>query len=252
MLCVLLAGGLGTRMKEETEFKPKPMLQLGTLPAIVHVMKIYAHAGVREFLVLTGYRHEIIANFFANPHNMSKGLKVNPSTGELSPLEDLPDWEITVLDTGLQSQTADRLIQARDFLEGRDFLCSYGDSLANVDVAGQIAHFHERERNLVTVSKFASRFGVVELGKDSNVKSFREKPTSSDYASIGFFAFKGSVIDELQEGTMFEDSLIPLLASRGRLDYRIHDGFWEPMDTQREYEKLGRLALASPPPWLNL
>ena len=253
MKVVLFAGGLGSRMREETEFRPKPMTEIGSRPVLWHIMKIFAHYGHNEFVICAGYKAQMIKQFFldysAHTSDFTVGLD-----GSNSPVfhasHGEKDWTVTVVDTGLETQTGGRLAQVRPYLGDAPFLCTYGDGIAPVDLDRLLQH-HKRSGKAasMTVTRPSSRFGVVETDADGTVTSFREKPTSDDLVNIGFFVFNDQIFRGLNRDTVLEEDPLKRLAAEGQLSSFEHDGFWKPMDTFREYQELNGLWNNGNAPW---
>ena len=250
---LIFAGGLGTRMREETEFVPKPMVQIGGRPVLWHIMKIYASQGIRDFVILTGYKSEIIKNYFLNFEAINRNFSLNTKSGQVDYFgSHLDDWNVTVLDTGLDSQTGLRLSKARELLDSDDtFMCTYGDGLAPVDLKGLLKkHDSSGALGTITVTKPVSRFGVVDLAPDGLVENFREKQAGQDFVNMGFMVFQREALDHLgYENEALETGLLNRLALAGGLHAHIHEAFWEPMDTFREFQHLNNLWEVNSAPW---
>jgi glucose-1-phosphate cytidylyltransferase len=248
---VLLAGGLGTRMREETEYKPKPMVEVGGRPVLWHLMKVFAAHGQTDFVVCTGYRGDVIKDYFLNYE-----ARTNDFTAHLGSASRIEvhgnhgdDWRVTVADTGANTQTGGRVKRVGKYVDGR-FMVTYGDGLADVDIASLLA-FHNSHGKLATVTTVRplSRFGVMDIGNDGLVQRFREKPLTDDYVNVGFFVFEKEVLDYLDEECVLEQAPLERLASEGQLMAYRHEGFWQPMDTYREYTMLNELWDAGDAPW---
>ena len=246
MKAVLLAGGLGTRMREETEFRPKPMVEVGGKPVLWHIMKILSAQGIKDFIVCTGYKSEYIANYFANYGSSSKDFTV--TLGEESSIvyyddhEEL-DWRVTVAYTGADTMTGGRIKRVQKYVGDEPFLCTYGDGIANVDVRA-LQQFHAEHGRLATMTTTRpySRFGVIDIQEDGSVAKFREKPQTDDWVNIGYFIFQPEVFDFIDgDPTVLEEKPLHTLADRGELSAFRHDGFWQPMDTYRESQMLNDL-----------
>ena len=251
MKVVLLAGGLGTRMREETEYKPKPMVEIGDRPVLWHLMKIFANQGLNQFVVCTGYRGEVIKDYFFNYQ-----ARVNDFTVNLNQPEDRiihgthnEDWTITVADTGSHTQTGGRVKRVAKYIDGR-FVVTYGDGLADVDLR-KLLLFHETHGKLATVTTVRplSRFGVMDIEDDGQVLKFREKPLTEDYINVGFFVFEPEVLQYLDLDCVLEQEPLEELARRKQLMAYRHEGFWQPMDTYREYTMLNDLWNSGQAPW---
>jgi glucose-1-phosphate cytidylyltransferase len=250
MKAVILAGGLGTRLREETEFRPKPMVEIGGHPIIWHLMKLLAHRGLDEFVVCTGYRGEVIKDYFLNYEARNQDFTVH--LGSKTSIEyhgehDENDWTVTVVDTGQETQTGGRVKRVERFLGGERCLVTYGDGLADIDVDALLA-FHEAHGKLATVTTL-SRFGVMDIDDDVRVEHFREKPQSDGYVNAGFFIFEPGVFAYLDEDCILEQDPLAKLAADGQLRAYRHEGFWQPMDTYREFTMLNELWRAGDAPW---
>lgn len=245
MKVFILAGGLGTRMREETEHKPKPMVRIGGQPVLWHIMKNLSASGFREFVVLAGYKGEIIKEYFANYMALRGNVTFDLSNGDILAQGlslDESKWKVTVLDTGLDADTGDRVIQGVNAVApGEPFMVVYGDSLANVNLKNLLAT-HQNEGRLATVTavRARSRFGQLKV-RDRQVMEFLEKPLLTDLISIGFFVFEPESIQYLLKGGALEANGISELANAGELSFFEHDGFWKAMDTFREYEEMSKL-----------
>jgi glucose-1-phosphate cytidylyltransferase len=252
MKAVLLAGGLGTRMREETEFKPKPMVEIGGRPVLWHLMKLLSIQGINEFVILTGYKSEVIKDYFVNYWRHTTAFTVNTKSKSIRMYEEVEDWNVTVVDTGVETLTGDRLLKARNFIGEDPFFCTYADGLANVEI-GALVKVRESYggANVMTVFSPDSRFGLVQMNQ-GQVTNFAEKPRVSEKVNVGFFIFNSEVFDHIIPGTMLEDSALKSMALNGRLFAHPHDGFWMPMDTFREYEKLSELWKDGTAPWMKV
>jgi glucose-1-phosphate cytidylyltransferase len=253
---VILCGGKGTRLREQTEYKPKPMVEVGGRPILWHVLRTFASHGFREFVICLGYRGELVREYFLHYRAMSQDVTVDlgpEATTTYGPVADeLEDCHVTLVDTGQETGTAGRVARVAPYLGGDRFIVSYGDAVADLDAAG-LLRFHGEHGKLATVTAVhaISRFGVLELEGDA-VSSFSEKPQLDDWISAGYFVFERAVLDRLGDDTsMFEVDMLPALARSGELQAFRHDGFWQPMDTYREYELLNELWASGEPPWLQ-
>lgn len=238
-------------MREETEYKPKPMVEVGGRPVLWHLMKAFASSGLNEFVVCTGYRGDVIKDYFLNYEartndftahlGSSSRVEVHGSHGD--------DWRVTVADTGANTQTGGRVKRVAQYLDGR-FMVTYGDGLADVDITKLLA-FHESHGRLATVTTVRplSRFGVMDIDSSGLVLRFREKPLTDDYVNVGFFVFEPKVLEYLDEDCVLEQAPLERLASEGQLMAYRHDGFWQPMDTFREYTMLNEMWDRGDAPW---
>ena len=252
MKAVLLAGGLGTRMREETEFRPKPMVEVGGRPVLWHIMKILSEHGISDFIVCAGYKSELISNYFLNFNVTSRPFTVNLESGEVKTHGSSVDagWNVTVVDTGELTPTGGRIKAIEEFIDEEDFFVTYGDGLANVDIT-QLMNLHRRNNVTATITAVQpqSRFGVLDISADSIVTSFREKPQVQDWINIGYFVFNKSIFARLNSESVLEEGPLRDLASEGELQAHKHIGFWEPMDTFREYQHLQNLWKTGVAPW---
>lgn len=253
MRVVLLAGGLGTRLREETEFRPKPMVEIGGQPVLWHIMKLFAHHGLTDFVVCVGYRGDVIKDYFLNYESRTNDFTVH--LGSQHSVEYHGDhaesnWRVTVVDTGQETMTGGRVKRIESFVDGDRFIVTYGDGLANVDI-GALLRFHESHGKLATVSTIRplSRFGIMDMDSGGNVQQFREKPLSEDYVNAGYFVFEKQVLEYLGEDSVLEREPLEALASDGQLVAYRHDGFFQPMDTYREFTMLNELWDSGAAPW---
>ena len=253
MKVILLAGGLGTRLREETEYRPKPMVEVGGKPVLWHIMKNFAHHGLDEFIVCTGYRGEVIRDYFLNYEARNNDFTV--TLGKNSAIEyhdrhNEGSWKVTVVDTGAETMTGGRVKRAGKYASNERFMVTYGDGLADVNISELLA-FHQNHGKLATVTTVRplSRFGVMDLEDDGTVHRFREKPLTDDYVNAGFFVFEPGVLDYLDEECVLEQSPLEALARDTQLVAYRHDGFWQPMDTYREFTMLNEMWSTGKAPW---
>jgi glucose-1-phosphate cytidylyltransferase len=252
MKVALLAGGLGTRLAEETDSVPKPMVEIGGKPMLWHIMRLYAHHGFNDFLVACGYKGEIIKQYFHNFHAHNNDYIVNLQDGSRELLNPGSiDWRVGVIDTGQNTMTGGRLSRLRDQLESERFMVTYGDGLGNVDIRS-LLEFHESHGKLATVTAVRppSRFGALHMEGDA-VTNFSEKPqTEAGWINGGFFVFEPEVFEYLDDDdTVLEREPMERLAAAGQLHAFRHEGFWQPMDTLREKRLLESLCEGGNAPW---
>ena len=252
MRVVLLAGGLGTRLREETEYRPKPMVEIGGRPIIWHIMKNFSHFGMKDFVIAAGYRGEVIKDYFLNFRGRSQDFTVSLSTGDVAyhaAHSDDTEWTVTVAGTGTDTMTGGRVKRAARYTEGR-FIVTYGDGLADVNV-DQLLAFHERHGRFATVTttRPSTRFGVLDLGQDGVVERFREKPQADGHVNAGFFVFEPEVLEYLDDECVLEREPLERLAADRQLMAYEHTGFWQPMDTFREFQMLNEMWDAGDAPW---
>lgn len=258
MKAVILAGGRGTRLQEETDVIPKPMVRVGGIPLIEHIMRIYAAHGVSEFVVALGYRGEVIKEYFTGHYLQRRDLTVEMHGGivEMHPSRDDEDWDhwrVHLIDTGLDTMTGGRIRRLRDWLSDGTFCLTYGDGLGNVDVAAAI-EFHRQQRAAATLTAVhpPPRWGHLELD-GPRVADFREKPqVGNGWINGGFYVLEPSVIDLIEgDGTIFEQGPLPALSRSGGLHAFRHEGFWQGIDTLRELVQVRELWESGERPWLK-
>ncbi len=250
MKAVLLAGGLGTRMREETEYRPKPMVEIGGQPILWHIMRNLSHFGITDFIIASGYKSEVIDAYFREhqhwtdvPSPGSDAIAFRGSGKE-------SDWRVTVAFTGDLTATGGRVARVAPLLDDGTFFVTYGDGLANVDI-GALRRTHESAGRLATLTAVqpTSRFGLMDIEPDGQVTHFREKPKMKDWVSIGFFLFEPAVLRYLDSEGGLEEEGLTHLAADGQLTAYRHEGFWQPMDTYREYMILEDLWQSGAAPW---
>jgi glucose-1-phosphate cytidylyltransferase len=254
MKVVILAGGLGTRLSEETELRPKPMVEIGGRPILWHIMKIYSYWGFNEFVVLTGYKSHVIKEYFINYYMRYSDITVDMANNsvELHNNRNEP-WKVTMLYTGPDTQTGGRLLRAKDFLGKERFMLTYGDGVSDVNIPELIQN-HDAAGKLVTLTSIqtAGRFGAIELNPDGTVQSFSEKPAGGgSWINGGFFVMEPEVFDYLTEGdaTILERKPLEHLANNRQLNSYRHCGFWRPMDTLRDKQELTDMWTKGTAPW---
>jgi glucose-1-phosphate cytidylyltransferase len=254
MKVVILCGGQGTRLREETEFRPKPMVEIGGRPILWHIMKSYAHHGFQNFVLCLGYRGNMIKEYFLNYEAINsdctvclgqqKKITYHNNHGER-------DFQVTLAETGAESMTGGRLKRVQKYVDGDEFLLTYGDGLSDVDLTKLLA-FHRSHGRLATVTSVrpSSRFGLMELSEENRVQHFSEKPTLEGWASAGFFVLNRKIFDYLPgDSCTFEREPMEQLANEGQLVAYRHDGFFFAMDTFREFKYLNDLWGEGKAPW---
>lgn len=252
MKVAILAGGLGTRLAEETSRIPKPMVEIGSKPILWHIMMIYSHFGFDDFAVACGYKGELIKDYFHNFALRNNDYSIRLSDGYTQVLNaHARDWTVSVIDTGLETMTGGRMRRLSPFLGEGTFMLTYGDGVGDIDVRRLLA-FHRAHGRLATVTAVRppSRFGALDLDGDA-VRRFSEKPqTDAGWINGGFFVFEPEVIDLIEgDTTVLERGPLETLASRGELLAYRHEGFWQPMDTLREKQLLEQLWQSGKAPW---
>lgn len=253
MKAVILAGGLGTRLSEETEIKPKPMVEIGGKPILWHIMKIYTAHGITDFIICLGYKGYIIKEYFANyalhMSDVSYDMKENQIEIHQNKVE---PWRVTLVDTGETSMTGGRLQRVRKYLGNEDFCFTYGDGVSDINISNVIK-LHQQQGTLATVSAVQppGRFGAIKHN-GQHVTSFEEKPLGEGGAWIngGFFVLSPKVLDYIaDEKVSWEQEPMRRLADEGQMSVYFHDGFWQPMDTLRDKRQLEELWQSGNPPW---
>ncbi len=253
MKAVILAGGYGTRISEESHLRPKPMIEIGGRPILWHIMKYYSTFGISDFVILAGYKQNIIKEYFANYfvynsditfYMVNNSMEVHKKNAE--------DWKVTVLDTGLDTMTGGRIKRAEEFLGNEPFLLTYGDGVSDVNIDALI-EFHNKHGKIATITtvSLAQQKGVLEKDESGAIKSFREKDDDDSAIINGGFMVLNPEIFKYIEGdsTVFEKGPMHKLAAEGQLMGFEHNGFWQCMDTQREKEKLEELWTSGKAPW---
>jgi len=253
MKAVILAGGLGTRISEETTLRPKPMIEIGGRPILWHILKLYSHHGVNEFIICCGYMGHIIKEYFANYFLHMSDISFDMRENRMSVHSQRAEpWSVTLVDTGETTKTGGRIKRVGDYLVQEDcFLLTYGDGVSDIDIAESIA-FHRGHGKRATVSAVfpPARFGALDI-KDGVVRGFEEKPRG-DGARIngGYFVLSPEVLDYIDgDDTVWEKEPMQALASAGEMMPFLHDGFWHPMDTLRDKNRLDRLWREGRAPW---
>lgn len=254
MKTVILAGGLGTRLSEETTLRPKPMVEIGGQPILWHIMRSYAQAGHRDFIVACGYKGEVIKDYFLRYRERLADISIDLGTRTVTFDDHMDvDWRVQLVDTGRDSMTGGRLARLAPHLrEGGTFMLTYGDGVCDMDIAALVA-FHKAHGKLATVTAVrpAARFGTMEFDGD-RVTAFKEKPqTEGGWINGGFFVFETRVLDYLTEGdaTVLEASPLEKLANDGQLVAYKHEGFWQCMDTVRDKTRLEEMWASGSAPW---
>ncbi len=254
MKCVIFAGGKGSRIKLESDTTPKPLVTVGDMPIVWHIMKMYYHYGVKDFILCLGYKQEDFKKYFLDLMNQKKDISINFKNQELKVLNNnSEDWNITLVDTGLNTLTGGRLKRIEKYLDDDDdsFFLTYADAISDIDIK-DLYEFHKKQKSLVTITvvKREERFGVVEL-EDTNVKYFREKFLKEDeWINGGFMVVNKEVLKHLTPNSAsFEKEILEKLVEKKQLSAYKHLGFWQCMDFQSEREYLNKLIKADKAPW---
>lgn len=251
---VILAGGRGTRFQEETELKPKPMIEIGGKPILWHIMKIYSHYGFNDFIICLGYKGYLIKEYFQNYALHSSDITVDLTTGQTQIHQRRTEpWKVTLVDTGEDSMTGGRLLRVKPYLEGeKHFMLTYGDGVGNVDISALLKDHAEHKRAAtVTAVLPPGRFGSLNIDDQNQVFDFTEKPMGDGgRISGGFFVFNQAIFNFLEnDATVLEQQPLKSLAARSQLKAYKHDGFWQPMDTLRDKIFLENLWSSGKAPW---
>lgn len=251
---VILCGGFGTRLREETEFKPKPMVEIGGKPILWHIMKTYRHYGCRDFVLCLGYRGDAIRDYFLNYHRRNSDFTVDMASGDVTTLSNgnAEDWRVSLVETGADALTGLRIRRALKYIKGDSFFATYGDGVADVDIASLLQH-HRRSERLATVTAVhpSSRFGELAVEGDC-VKTFREKPQVTDgWINGGFFVFEREAFAGTsdKDNVALETGVLEALAHTDNLGVYRHPGFWQCMDTYREMQLLNEMWTSGRAPW---
>lgn len=252
MKAVILAGGLGTRISEESVLKPKPMIEIGGRPILWHILKSYSHFGINDFVICCGYKGYVIKEYFANYFLHTSDITFDIKTNSMEIHQNNAEsWKVTVVDTGENSMTGGRLRRVAPYLGNDDFCFTYGDGVSNVDIAASI-QFHKAHGKLATVTAVQppGRFGVLDM-QGTQVKNFLEKPHGDGgYINGGFFVLNPKVIPYIKEdATIWEKEPMETLAKENQLQAFFHQGFWQPMDTLRDKNHLEELWKNGKAPW---
>lgn len=246
MKVLILAGGYGTRISEETTLVPKPMIKIGNKPIIWHIMKIYSYYGFNDFIILCGYKGYLIKEYFANYYRHQSDLKVSLETGETNYFNSKTEpWDITLIDTGLDTMTGGRIKRAQKYVGKKPFMLTYGDGLCDVNIS-DLLKFHNSHKKTATItsSQPAGRFGALDIVNKNSVRSFIEKPEDGgNWINAGYFVFEPDIFDYIPEkdDVVFEQSPLENLAKDNELLTYKHHGFWKPMDTLKDKIDLNNL-----------
>ena len=251
---VILCGGAGTRLREQTEFMPKPLVRVGHSPILWHIMKIYSSFGYNDFVLSLGYKGDLIKEYFLNYDWRANDFSMNlgKSGSKTHHAKEKLDWNITFVDTGLETLTAGRIKLVEKYVDGDDFLCTYGDGVANVNIKS-LMDFHQKKGKKATLTAVhpTSKYGSIKFDKDGIASSFDEKPVLLDWINGGFFAMKKDVFDEISTEGMFEQTTLSSLAKRKELAIFTHEKFWHCMDTYKDYEDLNKIYNSGTIPWFD-
>ena len=254
MKVVILAGGFGTRISEESHLKPKPMIEIGERPILWHIMKEYSHYGFNDFIICLGYKQYIIKEFFADYFLHMSDITFDLAENKMTVHNNYSEpWKVTLVDTGLNTMTGGRVKRVRDYIGDETFMLTYGDGVSDVNINDLLA-FHRKNKKIATLTavNVGQRFGVLDIDSDNDeIRAFREK-SASDGSRInaGYMVLEPDIFDFIEgDETVFEKEPLESVAKLGQLCAFKHDGFWQCMDTQREKEKLEKLWASGNAPW---
>lgn len=253
MKVVILAGGFGTRISEESHLRPKPMIEVGEKPIIWHIMKIYSHYGFNEFVICLGYKSYVIKEFFADYYLHTSDVTFDLSENKMTVHNSYSEpWKVTLIDTGLNTMTGGRVKRVKDYINDETFMLTYGDGVSNVNLKN-LLDFHKKGKKLATLTAIHldGRFGVLDVDKNNNISEFSEKShEDGGWINGGFMVLEPEIFDYIEnDETIFEKYPLEKLASEGNLKAYKHDGFWQCMDTQRDKLLLEEMWNENKAPW---
>lgn len=254
MKVVILAGGFGTRISEESAYKPKPMIEIGEMPILWHIMKVYSHYGFNEFIICAGYKQHVIKEWFADYflHTSDVTFDFTKDNEMIAHNKKAEPWKVTIVDTGLNTQTGGRVKRIKDYVGNETFMLTYGDAVGDINIK-ELVDYHKQQGKLGTVSvyNFGQNKGVLDINKDGIVGAFREKSDlDGDLINIGFMVFEPELFDYIDgDTTVFEKQPMESLVNKGELVAYTHKGYWQCMDTLREKQQLEKLWGEGKAPW---
>ena len=255
MKVLILAGGIGSRLSEETSLKPKPMVEIGGKPILWHIMKIYSHYGYNDFLILCGYKGYMIKEYFANYYRHMSDMTIDMATNTVTHHKNHAEpWKVTLIDTGLDTMTGGRIKRVKNYIGDDPFLLTYGDGVADVDIQTLVS-FHKEHGKFITMTSVLpeGRFGALDIDESLKVKSFQEKPRGDgSWINGGFFVCQPEVLNYIQDDkSIFEREPLENLARDGQLFAYKHYGFWKPMDTLRDKHQLEEMIEKKTASWIK-
>ena len=255
MKVVLLAGGLGTRIREESQFKPKPMVEIGGKPILWHIMKEYSYYGFNEFIICAGYKQHVIKEWFADYYLHNSDITFDFSNGKQETIvhkQYCEPWRVTVVDTGVNTMTGGRIKRIKDYIGNEPFLMTYGDAVCDVDIS-KLVKFHKQHGKIATLTAVMQeqQKGILDVSDDNTVKSFREKSKADgSLINAGYMVLNPEIFDYLMDDTtIFEKEPLEKLANGGELMSYMHKGFWQCMDNKRELDMLEKYFMTGKAPW---
>lgn len=255
MKVVLLAGGFGTRISEESHLRPKPMIEIGGKPILWHIMKYYSSFGFNEFIICCGYKQHVIKEWFANYYLHNSDITLDFTKGnEMTVHNNVAEpWKVTMIDTGLNTMTGGRIKRIQPYVGNEPFMLTYGDGVSNVDL-NALVRFHQEHGKIATMTavNVGQQFGVLEIDKDGTINKFREKNDSDGgVINAGYMVLNPEIFDYIDgDDTVFEKKPLETVAAEGQLKAYMHKGFWKCMDTQRDKEQLEKIIASGEAPWM--
>lgn len=254
MKCVILAGGFGTRISEESHLKPKPMIEIGGKPILWHIMKEYSHFGYNEFIICCGYKQHLIKEWFADYYLHNSDITFDFSNENNMTVHNnvAEPWKVTLIDTGLETMTGGRVKRIKEYIGNETFMLTYGDGVSDVPI-DQLVEFHRSHGKIVTLTAatVAQRFGILEIDKENTIRSFREKSDmDGSRINAGYMVLEPEIFNYIEgDQTIFEKETLEIIAKLGELKAYKYNGFWQCMDTKREMDKLESLWNTGQAPW---
>lgn len=255
MKVLILAGGVGSRLSEETTLKPKPMVQIGEHPILWHIMKIYSYYGYNDFIILCGYKGDMIKEYFVNYYRHMADITIDLANNSIEYLKNKAErWKVTLIDTGLDTMTGGRIKRAEEYIGNETFMLTYGDGLSDVNIP-ELLNVHRKHGKAMTLTSVQpeGRFGALHINKDNRIENFLEKPRGDGaWVNGGFFVCEPKVLDYIDgDDSVFEKNPLENLAKDGELYTYKHSGFWKPMDTLRDKILLEELIASGSAPWVK-
>ena len=256
MKILILAGGLGSRLSEETSLKPKPMVEIGGRPILWHIMKIYSHYGFNDFIILCGYKGYMIKEYFANYYSHMSDMTIDMTTNTITHHKNHAEpWKVTMVNTGLETMTGGRIKKVKEYIGDEPFMLTYGDGVGDIDIS-KLFEYHKKHGKAITMTSVQpeGRFGALVIDEQQKIVSFQEKPKGDGaWINAGFFVCQPEVLDFIPngDGIVFEREPLEELAKAGELFTYKHEGFWKPMDTQRDKTQLEEMIENGKAPWIK-
>lgn len=254
MKVVILAGGYGTRISEESHLKPKPMIEIGDKPILWHIMKEYSHYGFNDFIICCGYKQHVIKEWFADYYLYNSDVTFDfANNNNMTVHQNVAEpWKVTLVDTGLDTMTGGRIKRIQKYIGDEPFMMTYGDAVSNIDIA-KLVEFHKKHGKIATVTaaSIGQRFGILSINKDDSITAFREKQDmDGSYINAGYMVLQPEIFDYIEgDSTVFEKEPLENLAKNGELKAYKHPGYWQCMDTKREKDKLDEMWSNNDAPW---